>query len=298
MSRKVAAPIRAFLQHNHLKDQVKCLVTFWGLPLRINRRRLTDQEKDETERVTKQLIETQAAIASSVASLEQTALHLDPSFQAKTGDDLRQLSRRVDVTLPVIVKAMPALKDPAERTAQYSQMLTAVAQIAWKRSRHAADGAACGGAVCAAPDTKPGRGRRRCTPGRRSNGRSPSLNPNTASAPIGIRLRRWQKTISACSATRFFSRHKESLDADQSESALDSELSLLWWTGYPALVGSQSAGMANAERLARAARSAAAHAHGYAWMGHLSRLSAISFLLQSKSKPRDCTARLRLMLAE
>ncbi|HXE52624.1 MAG TPA: hypothetical protein VN541_06380, partial [Tepidisphaeraceae bacterium] len=52
---RVAAPVRAFLTSHNLHDRVTCLVTFWGMPLRIGARRLTTAESLELGEIKKQL---------------------------------------------------------------------------------------------------------------------------------------------------------------------------------------------------------------------------------------------------
>ena len=58
---RVAVPVRNFLSQNHLQNRVKCLVTFWGMPLRIGRRELSPYARDELTRVTKELNDTRAS---------------------------------------------------------------------------------------------------------------------------------------------------------------------------------------------------------------------------------------------
>ena len=48
---KVAQPIRDFLNGAGLKARVKCLVTFWGVPLRAAARTATPAERDELESI-------------------------------------------------------------------------------------------------------------------------------------------------------------------------------------------------------------------------------------------------------
>src|SRR4051812_26808569 len=44
----VVAPLRKFLADNHLEDQVRCIVLFWGVPIRVTARP-NDDPQDRAE---------------------------------------------------------------------------------------------------------------------------------------------------------------------------------------------------------------------------------------------------------
>jgi len=230
---KVAAPIRAFLQRNNLRGRVKCLVTFWGVPLRIARRHLTPPEEDEAAKIDKEAADARAAITQDVATLEQSAMQLDPSFTPKQGDDVQHLARRLDAVLPAIVKALPGVKDPAQRTARYAQMLSAVERLLGGDrttelmsqpsvalfSPHPPASQDVAAAQARLADVER---------------QIALLQSDAATADEREKARTLARDNLGLFGYAFLlSARHESLDADQSESALDSELSLLWWTGYP-----------------------------------------------------------------
>src|SRR6185437_8836595 len=45
--RDILPQVRQFLRDNDLKTKVKCLVTFYGLPIRVGSKQITAQERDE-----------------------------------------------------------------------------------------------------------------------------------------------------------------------------------------------------------------------------------------------------------
>lgn len=230
---KVAAPIRAFLQRNRLKDQVKCLVTFWGMPLRIGGRRLTTQEKDDAARIARQLADTQAAIAQDVTGLEHSASQLDPSFAPKPGDDVRHLASRLDLALPVIVKALPGIKDAAERTQRYAQMLAAVERLLGndRATQLMSQPAVAPLAPHPVQSQDVAAARARMADVQRQIGQ---LQSDTSTPEDRAKAETLAKENLGLFGYAFLLSHREELlNADQTESALDSELSLLWWTGYP-----------------------------------------------------------------
>jgi uncharacterized protein (TIGR03790 family) len=229
---KVAQPIREFLTRNKLNDRIKCLVMFWGMPLRIGHRQLTSQEKDEAAQLTHDLADARAAIAQDVVAVEKSAAELDPSFKPHAGDDLNTLGKRLDAATPVIVKAMPTIKDPAERAARYSQMVSALGRL-------------LGGDRTTVLMAQPSVALFSPNPPTRQD--VAAAQSRLAEAEHQIAARETDTATTADRATaRTVARDNlglfgysflataqlKSLDADQSESALDSELSLLWWHSY------------------------------------------------------------------
>lgn len=230
---KVAAPVRAFLQQNHLKDRVTCLVTFWGVPLRIGRRHLTPQESDESKRLAKELDETRQAIAPDVAALEQSAAQLDPSFAPRQGDDVPHLAKRLDAAMPAIVKALPGVKDPAQRAVRYAQMVAVVSRLL---GGDRTTGLVSQPAVALFSPHPPASqdvaaARARLADVQRQVAESESNTATSDERQKAMVLAR--DNLGLFGYAFLLSARHESLDTDQSESALDSELSLLWWTGYP-----------------------------------------------------------------
>jgi len=59
--RDVAAPLSEFLRDNKLEQKVKCLVTFYGVPLRIGARRVTSEDRDEINQLKQKHIDLQAS---------------------------------------------------------------------------------------------------------------------------------------------------------------------------------------------------------------------------------------------
>ena len=88
----VAAPVRAFLLKNHLENKVKCLVTFWGMPLRIRPEMRTAAEIAELRSVQTELTQkVQPRMARDVADAEKLATSLSPDFKPGTGGNLNAL---------------------------------------------------------------------------------------------------------------------------------------------------------------------------------------------------------------
>lgn len=230
---KVAAPIRAFLLRNDLKDRVKCLVTFWGMPLGIGSRRLTEQEKDEAAQVDRELVDARAAIIQDVGLLEHLATQLVPSFQPPTGDDVRQLAHRLDTALPMIVKALSGIKDPAERATRYKQMLSAAQRLLGndRATQLMAQPAVALFAPHPAQKQDVAAAQAHVADVQRQIA---SLQSESATAADHAKAKALARDNLGLFGYAFFlSASGDMLNTQQSDSALDSELSLLWWTRYP-----------------------------------------------------------------
>jgi len=230
---KVAAPVRAFLLRNHLKDRVTCLVTFWGMPLRIGARRLTVAERAESARLDKDLEDTRAAIATDVATLEQSAAQLDPSFKPREGQDVQHLAKRLDGAVPLIIKALPGMKDPAARVARYSQLISVIGRLMGgdrtTQLMSQPSVALFAPHPPASQDLAAANARladvERQIAALQSDGASASDREKAATLA--------RDNLGYVGLAFLLGAQRESIDTDQSESALDSELSLLWWTHYP-----------------------------------------------------------------
>jgi uncharacterized protein (TIGR03790 family) len=230
---KVAEPVRAFLTRNKLNERVKCLVTFWGMPLRIGARRLTPQEKDAAAQLGRELADAQAAIARDVVAIEKSATELDPAFKPLQGEDLSHLAKRLDAATPAIVKALPAIKGPAERTTRYAQLVSALGRllgpdrttlVMTQRS------------VALFSPNPPTRQEITSAQSRLASAERQiaALQTETADAADRQKARSLARDNLGLFGYGFLAASQvQSLSAEQTDSALDSELSLLWWRGYP-----------------------------------------------------------------
>ncbi len=110
---RLAQPVRDFLNRNGLKDRVKCLVTFWGVPLRAARRELTAAERDEQLAIGNDCKALRPQIEQEVRALEALARAVNPKFAPAippaTVDEAQALLRRADDALVAAVTALAAM---------------------------------------------------------------------------------------------------------------------------------------------------------------------------------------------
>lgn len=108
--RFIQPAVRKHLEENNLKDQVKCLVTFYGVPLRLRDRKATAEEQQEVADLKRESGEILPKIDEVIAQLERELVLADPSFKAQTASgDAEALARRADHALKAVEKVMPTL---------------------------------------------------------------------------------------------------------------------------------------------------------------------------------------------
>ena len=114
---QVVPQVRDFLHSGGLETKVKCLVTFYGVPLRIDARQATPAEQAESRQLTAQLAELPPKMRPAIEDLEKLARRLDPTFTPTTGQDLSELLKRWQVAVAAVSAQLPTVPDPARQAA-------------------------------------------------------------------------------------------------------------------------------------------------------------------------------------
>ena len=70
---KVRVPLRGWLRHENLQDKIRCLVTVYGVPLRIAGTGVTKEDKPLLKEVNAELDTAMAAMEGLIAALEKFA---------------------------------------------------------------------------------------------------------------------------------------------------------------------------------------------------------------------------------
>jgi uncharacterized protein (TIGR03790 family) len=122
--RNVVPQVRAFLRDNGLERKITCIVTFWGVPLRIANRINSPADTDELAALVEQQRKLPAAIEPAVVALEKVVASQDTSFKAGTGTDLAALGARSDAAWRAGGIAVRKIDDPARRKALDERLLT------------------------------------------------------------------------------------------------------------------------------------------------------------------------------
>jgi len=230
---QVVAPVRSFLSTHNLQNRVTCLVTFWGVPLRIDRKPLTPLIKQETDQIGKELAETRTAVIKELTALEQSAAKDDPTFKPQPGDDLPHLARRFDVTISALARGLTTVKDAAEREARYQQFVAACDRLIGPDRAIELVSQPAVALLAAHPPTGQDltAARSRLADVQKQIAQ---LNSETATPEDRAKARSLARDNLGLMGLLFIgSSEEEQVGTDQTESALDSELALLWWHGYP-----------------------------------------------------------------
>jgi uncharacterized protein (TIGR03790 family) len=113
--RNVVPPIRDFLRTHALAGQVRCLVTFYGVPFRIRARTDTPEEKKELGDIQDQLAKVIGQVRPVIEQLEKIAVGLDGSYKlpARVKDEAESayLSRRFTAAYQSASSGMLKLPD-------------------------------------------------------------------------------------------------------------------------------------------------------------------------------------------
>jgi uncharacterized protein (TIGR03790 family) len=136
---EVVPQVRAFLRDNGLEKKVRCVVTFFGVPIRIGSRQLTPQEQSEVAELKTELAATAQKILPLVQQAEKAAAELDPAFIPKVGEDPGDLSDRANHALISVARRLPRADDPRHdellpRLVRLTQGFGGDAQVADKLS--------------------------------------------------------------------------------------------------------------------------------------------------------------------
>jgi len=115
---KIAQPVRKFLEKNDPEHHIKCLLTFIGLPIRINNRLISTEQKEELEKIQAELKLVEPRTLTLVEDLEALTKKLDPRYRPPT--DLKVLAAltiRSDRAVGHLLAQLNRTPDPAVRRA-------------------------------------------------------------------------------------------------------------------------------------------------------------------------------------
>lgn len=98
--RKVVPIVRRHLRENGLEEKVRCLVTFYGVPLRVGGVLITPEQQAEAQRLRTELAAAEKRAAVMAASFEGWVREKTPSFVPPvTGGTLQEMVVRTDMAI-------------------------------------------------------------------------------------------------------------------------------------------------------------------------------------------------------
>lgn len=122
--------VRGFLQEHNLEEEVTCLVTFYGVPLRVGPRVNTAEQTAEYRDVDQQLNFSTGQAMQAVATAEELAAQARPDFKpATTSQELNALPGRADAAIRAAIDNLPSDGDAERRAQRFSQLMAAVEKL-------------------------------------------------------------------------------------------------------------------------------------------------------------------------
>ena len=231
--RDVVPPLREFLRLNDPQKQVKCLVTFYGVPFRVGSHVNTPEETGEIQNLRGQLKVVGDQIGALVNAAEKMASSFDGSFKPAsqptalvtepptallTGPGLEALARRLDHAGKSVMISIGAMKDPDQHQQGEDAIVSLVQQFNAPVQLHVS------GPAPSTATTVP-------------------TDPLVAAMPLDDRRfdpaareeirQQTARTAGLLGYAKVLLSQLAYLAPEDTEAATDNELSLLWWTFYP-----------------------------------------------------------------
>lgn len=113
----VVPAVQRFMRENKLDDKVTCLVTFWGVPLRISDRKLSREENFEYSLIQDELKKTIRRMSTLAGQMEGLARSVDPRFvPARDGPGVMPVLTRVDRAGQWVLDHLAGMTDAQRRS--------------------------------------------------------------------------------------------------------------------------------------------------------------------------------------
>ena len=231
---KVVPAVRSFLSDNGLKVKVTCLVTFWGVPLRIARRPAGPGEAEQLAIVQAEMERTRAELSETIERADALAKELNPRFAPAAGKDPAQFVRRAGDALSAVASAALGMPPGRPRDAAVERMV-----ILFEKLMGAAEAAQrLSGPelsrVVTPDDVAPERLARLR---QQAADRAKEFAELKASAPSPQTLAAMRTLVREhFGLFRYYellTSQYATVESKETEAAFDSELSMLWWDHYP-----------------------------------------------------------------
>lgn len=232
--RDVVPEVRRFLRENNLQDQVRCIVTFYGVPLRIGNRVLTELEKEEFAKLQAEHATILGQLRADVESLESTARKADILFRPTTGPSVTEatLVRRAQAAMGVLSRWAAIASEPIERARRNKVLVDAVRQLSGPAGLLRVIGSP--ERLASLPEDEQARIQELATRIQEASQQINDLQDRRFDSEARAQLRALAKEfLGRIDLLRTVQAQIDYLTPADTISAFDSELALLWWNMYP-----------------------------------------------------------------
>lgn len=216
--RDVVPTVRQFLHDRGLEQKVRCLVTFYGVPLRIADRTSSPRDKNELAQLTKSAQRITDQINARVTDAEKRAAAVDATFKPPSTEPSAQaLAIRLQRAMQTIERAGQQSSDPAVQRDLAKYMTD---MIAWVTAPVNDDDAPATNQVpTSAPSQAPAELEKLVQ----------QLQDPTARESAREQARR---SLGIFGYWRVLQAQIDHLTPEGTGAAFDNELALLWWPPY------------------------------------------------------------------
>jgi uncharacterized protein (TIGR03790 family) len=226
--RQVVPQVRQFLRERGLQDKVRCIVSFFGLPLRISDRQLSIQERQELDKLQSDLDIKLQSIRLLLERMERQARLADPAFKPQAGVDLPSLELRARAALGPLVDQANNTADSGLRDERLKAMAAYLNELGGPAEVQRVFGAD--------PNPDPAtqaKFREAQQKMQQANEQMQNLQELRYDADARERLRQTVAgALGQISLAHVLQAQLEYLKPDRSGASFDSELSMLWWDYY------------------------------------------------------------------
>ena len=241
----VAPQVRAFLADHKLQDKVRCLVTFYGVPLRVLDRQTNPGERAEVVSLRQELDATRKKLQPIVAEAEALAGEVDSSFSPLRSDQPEALLPRFESAVRFMLPRVNALTAATKKAGFVERIKAMQTQINQPLERGGGGGGAERGAGRGGDGGDGGAGAEPDLAGSENDAAPVPTDPAAAAAEARrlqtqkddpaarARLRQIVRgTFGLFASASVLNEQVNYLSSEESGSALDSELALLLWPDY------------------------------------------------------------------
>jgi uncharacterized protein (TIGR03790 family) len=245
--RQVVPQVRKFLEDNGLTQKVTCLVTMYGVPLRVAAHVNSPEEQRELATLKASLAQAQTRLKSMQQEVEKQAAALDPTFaplvvqvppQASSGAVTDVTVRRLEHATQALLLSVQRIDDPArrqEKGREVEKLMRGLRDI--PKEGNATTGPSTGLSTTASSSDASAtpRAATNATTAEALNVEAMSVSDLIAhryDAPARRRVRELAQQEGWLSYARALIGQIEYLTPEASDAAFDNELAMLWWGMY------------------------------------------------------------------
>jgi len=228
---QIRQPVRKYLEKNQLQEKVRCLVTFYGLPIRVDQQKLSPERQKLFDKWHKEFLDALDEFERIIDQLDALGLGPIPTPHPRkpSEKDYQPLLRKYQLSAPKAQKRILSMDQ--NKAVQFQPQLVELI----KKSEGVAKILQ---SLQAQNEAVPGAAQQQLEQVKQilqsTQNRIQQLLSQGLDSPARDEARRIIRHYYGLVALMdLLNRDIEQIKVDKSQAAVDSELSLLWWDDYP-----------------------------------------------------------------